>query len=93
MSGIGQIHLKPGERVGFHRHVLNYFWVAINAGRSLSHYSDGESRETVYEVGTTRHFHFGEGEFMLHDLTNIGDTELIFTTVEFKDLPNSPLPI
>ena len=41
----------------------------------------------------TRHFHFDEGEFMLHDLINIGDTELVFTTVEFKNSPNPPLPI
>lgn len=90
---VWRIALRPGERVGFHRHVLNYFWVAINAGRSRSHYAGGETREAAYEAGTTRHFSFGPGEFMLHDLENIGDTELVFTTVEFKKSANAPLPI
>ena len=34
---------------------------------------------------------FEEGEFMVHDRENIGDTELLFTTVEFLDSPNAPL--
>lgn len=90
---VWKIALKPGERVGFHRHVLNYFWVAINPGRSRSHYAGGETRTTEYEAGATRHFSFAEGEYMLHDLENIGDSDLIFTTVEFKKSANRPLPI
>ena len=27
------IRLKPGERIGFHRHVLDYFWTSVNGGR------------------------------------------------------------
>jgi len=53
----------------------------------------GESHEAAYEAGTTKGFHFEKGEFMLHDLANIRDTELVFTTVEFKNSPNSSLPI
>ena len=90
---VWRIVLAPGERVGFHRHVLNYFWVAINPGKSRSHYGTGETRDAEYEAGTTKHFSFGKGAFMVHDLENIGDTELIFTTVEFKDSPNAALPI
>ncbi len=90
---IWRIAIAPGERVGFHRHVLNYFWVAINPGRSRSHYATGETLDAEYEAGTTKHFSFARGEFMLHDLENIGDTDLIFTTVEFKKSPNEPLPI
>ncbi len=90
---VWRIALAPGERVGFHCHMLNYFWVAINPGRSVSHYATGETKEADYEAGTTRHFEFDKGEFMLHDLTNIGDTELVFTTVEFKNSPNPPLPV
>lgn len=90
---IWRLALKPGERAGFHRHVLNYFWVAINAGKSRSHYATGEVKDSDYKAGDVMHFEFAEGEFMLHDLANIGDTELIFTTVEFKNSPNSPLPV
>ena len=85
--------VDQGERVGFHRHVLNYFWVAINPGKSRSHYATGETLDAEYEAGTTKHFSFARGEFMLHDLENIGDTDLVFTTVEFKNAPNEPLPI
>lgn len=90
---VWRISLAPGERVGFHRHVLNYFWVAINAGRSRSNYATGETRDAEYQAGDVRHFRFAEGEYMLHDLSNTGETELIFTTVEFKDSPNPPLPV
>lgn len=90
---VWRIVLQPGERVGFHRHVLNYFWVAVNAGKSRSHYATGETRETSYAAGDTRHFHFGPGEFMLHDLENIGDSTLAFVTVEFKVSANAPLQI
>ena len=30
---------------------------------------------------------------MIHDLENIGDTVLAYTTVEFLDSANAPLPI
>ena len=28
-----EIRLKPGERIGFHRHVLDYFWTSVTGGR------------------------------------------------------------
>ena len=91
---VWRIELKPGERVGYHTHVLNYFWTATSAGKSRSHYSDGRVAESVYEVGTTKHYRFGPGENMVHDLENIGDTVLSFTTVELKlGSANKPLPL
>jgi len=87
------IHLKPGERVGFHRHVLNYFWSAVTAGRGRQHFNDGETREYTYSAGETRHKSYRPGEFKVHDLENIGDTDLTFVTVEFLDSANKPLPI
>ena len=44
-------------------------------------------------AGETRHFHFGPGEFLLRDIENIGQTELVFTTVEHLDSDNTPLDI
>ena len=38
----------------------------------------------TYAVGETRHFDFGPGEYLLHDLENIGDKPLAFLTVEFR---------
>jgi len=90
---VWSIHLKPGERVGFHRHVLNYFWSAVTAGRGRQHFNDGETREYSYAAGETRHETYGPGEFKVHDLENIGDTDLNFLTVEFLDSANKPLPL
>ncbi len=91
---VWRIELQPGERVAYHKHVLNYFWTATSAGRSRSHYGDGQVAETAYDVGTTRHYRFGPGESMVHDLENIGDTVLSFTTVELKrGSANAPLPL
>ena len=88
------IDLAPGERVAYHKHVLNYFWTATRAGKSRSHYADGRIAETEYKEGTTRHFIFGPGENMVHDLENIGDTRLSCTTVELKTgSANAPLPL
>ena len=90
---VWEIRLQPGQRVAAHRHVLDYFWTAINPGSSRQHTADGTTREVAYVAGQTRHFHFAEGEYLLHDLENVGDTELVFSTVEFLDSANPPLPL
>ena len=85
------IEMQPGERLPFHTHVLDYFWTATTAGRARSRYADGQVVEMDYEVGATRHFAFAKGESMTHDLENIGDTVLCFTTVEYLDSANASL--
>ncbi|WP_341487535.1 hypothetical protein [Pararhizobium sp. A13] len=90
---IWKILLKPGERIGYHRHQLNYFWVAVSSGKSRSRLSTGETVETEYTPGDCRYFSFGAGQHMTHDLTNIGDTDLLFTTVELKRSANPPLAL
>jgi len=85
--------LQPGERLPFHTHVMDYFWTATSPGRARSRYADGRVEEPVYELGTTRHFTFAAGQSMTHDLENIGDTVLSFTTVEDKRSANPPLPL
>ena len=87
------IRLKPGERVGFHRHVLDYFWSAITPGRGRQHLQDGSTVEHSYRAGETRHETYRTGECKVHDLENIGDTELVFATVEFLNSANAPLPV
>ena len=90
---VWEIRLAPGERWHAHRHVLDYFWTAVNAGRSRQHTSDGTTREVSYSAGETRHFTFGPGEYLLHDIENVGDGPLVFTTVEHLDGANAPLPL
>ena len=91
---VWRIELAPGERVPFHTHVLNYFWTALGPGRSRSQFADGHVVETEYQAGTTKHSTYGPGEYMVHDLENIGDTTLAFTTVELKlGSANAPLSL
>jgi hypothetical protein len=90
---VWEIRLGPGDRWHVHRHVLDYFWTAITAGTSRQRTSDGTTRQVEYEAGETRHFHFGPGEFLLHDIENVGDKELIFSTIEHLDSDNVPLPV
>ena len=73
--------------------MLDYFWTAVTLGRARLHTEDGSVVEAVYGAGDTRHFAFGRGEYKIHDLENIGDAELCFTTVEFLDSANEPLEI
>ena len=90
---VWMIRLAPGERIGFHRHVLNYFWTSVNGGRGRQHLMDGSTVEHEYAAGETRHETYGAGEYKVHDLENLGDREMIFNTIEFLDSPNKPLPI
>jgi beta-alanine degradation protein BauB len=85
------IGLKPGQRFGFHTHVLDYIWTSVTGRHGRSHFIDGRVSDTVYKPGDFKQITFKEGEFMVHHLENIGDTELLFTTVEFLESPNAPL--
>jgi beta-alanine degradation protein BauB len=87
------IRLQPGERIGFHRHVLDYFWTAVSGGRGRQHVHDGTTVEYTYALGETRHESYGLGQCKVHDLENLGDKEMVFMTVEFLDSANKPLPI
>ena len=90
---IWYIHLKPGERVGFHRHVLDYSWTCLTAGRAASHIGGGAPVEREYTPGETRHMTYASGEFMVHDLMNTGATDLAFITIELLESANTPLPL
>jgi beta-alanine degradation protein BauB len=87
------ISLRPGQRFGFHRHVLDYFWSSVSGGRGRQHLMDGSTVEYTYQPGETRHESYGPGEYKVHDLENIGDKDLVFMTVEFLDSANKPLAI
>jgi oxalate decarboxylase/phosphoglucose isomerase-like protein (cupin superfamily) len=80
---VWEIRLEPGERVETHRHEHNYFWTAVTAGKARQR-TKNETKDVVYQQGETKHFTFGPGEYLEHDLENIGAETLIFTTVEFS---------
>ena len=81
---VWHLRLKPGENIPAHRHDRPYFWTVLSDGKGLSHFADGKEAEIIYRSGDTKHFsdlnpHTG----FVHDLTNVGDSELIFVTIEF----------
>ena len=90
---VWHLSIAPGERLPFHRHVLDYFWTVLSNGRARSCYEGGAVRETSYRAGDTKHFTFAHGEHMVHDLENIGDETLVFVTVEMKSGKNAPLAL
>jgi len=90
---IWHLRLAPGARSNVHRHVNDYFWSSMTAGRARSYFEDGRVVEGDYFAGQTRHFSYGRGESMCHCVENIGETELLFATVEFINGPNAPLPV
>ena len=63
------------------------------SGRARAYVSDGSMVEHTYTAGETRYETHERGHYKVHDLENIGDSELIFTTVEFLASANEPLSI
>jgi len=90
---VWHLHIAPGQRCNFHTHVLDYFWSAHAPGRARGYYNDGRIVDVEHFKGETKHFTFGPGQSFTHSVENIGDTDLLFTTVEFLDGANTPLPI
>lgn len=65
--------------------MLNYFWTAIAAAKAISYVDDCSTVEATYHQGQTRYMNYDKSELKIHDLTSIGESELIFITVEFLD--------
>lgn len=90
---VWHLHIPVGTRCAFHRHVNPYFWSALNAGKARGYFSSGLIKDTIHYEGETKHFYYGPGDYMLHSVENIGDTDLAFATVEFLDGTNPLLAI
>jgi beta-alanine degradation protein BauB len=82
---VWDITLAPGERLPFHRHRTSYFYRCESGGTLRVRLPDGT--ESVYESPTDEvHFHeIGPDELVIHDLENVGETTVRFTTVEFVE--------
>jgi len=91
---VWHLFLPPGGWLTFHRHVLDYFWTTTTAGVARGYYQDGRIMDVHHYAGETRHFEHGEGDFFVHAIQNVGETDLIFVTVEFLDnAANRPIEI
>jgi len=85
--------IPAGKRCSFHRHVLDYFWTCHTSGKARGYYEDGRITDTEHFPGDTLHLTYGPGEYMLHSVENVGMTDLLFTTVEYKQSANKPLAV
>jgi beta-alanine degradation protein BauB len=90
---VWHLTLPPGGMITFHRHVLDYFWTTHTPGVARGYYEDGRIVDVHHYPGETRHFTHGPGEYFVHAIENVGETELFFVTVEFLDSGNPPIPI
>jgi hypothetical protein len=82
---VWEILLRPGERGAFHSHVTNYFWTVAEGSRGLQRFADGTFVVRDYLVGETRYLEHTPETALIHDLENIGDSDLRFVTVELLD--------
>ena len=90
---VWDIRLEPGERFGFHRHVLDYFWSCLDRRQGARtsrrrHHGRAHLQARRNPARDPR-----QGHHKVHDLENTGPNELHFTTVEFLDSANKPLPV
>lgn len=82
---VWSIHLPAGQALPFHKHNKPYFYTIKEEGKSRSFYADGSITETSYQKDDIKYFNdLSEENYYIHNLENIGDTPLVFTTVEFK---------
>lgn len=81
---VWELALDPGRRAPFHCHTNPYFFVCVDAGRALTRLPDGNAVTVDYEVGGTWFTDLEDGP-EIHDLENVGDTRLRFTTVELLE--------
>ena len=82
---IWHMTLLPAQTIPPHRHDRPYFWTILTDGQGVSRYDDGRDVAVTYKAGDTRHFpDLSADNSFVHDLTNTGNTDLTFVTVEFN---------
>jgi hypothetical protein len=79
---VWEIKLEPGERAPFHRHTHTYFFVCAEPGRVRTRFPNGFYVDADAEAGEFAYMDHTEAEPGIHDLENIGDTTIRYTTVE-----------
>jgi beta-alanine degradation protein BauB len=82
---VWDITLEPGESLPLHRHRTTYFYRCEVGGTVRVGLPDGSAE--VYESPQDEvHFHeIGPDDLVVHDLANVGETTVRFTTVELLD--------
>jgi len=81
---VWHIQLQPGERIHYHRHNFDYFWVVLQDGSGLSHQEDGSAVSFAFTKNQTSFQNILANGSTIHDLENTGDGVLEFITTELK---------
>jgi beta-alanine degradation protein BauB len=82
---VWDITLEPGQRLPLHRHRTSYFYRCEAEGRLRVRTPEGDDAEYESPLDEV-HFHeIGPDDLVVHDLENVGETTVRFTTVELLD--------
>jgi hypothetical protein len=84
---IWDITLASGERTPFHCHRTTYFYRCETGGRFRLRTIAGEVLYGEEAPGAVTFHELGPGERLVHELTNVGDGPLRYTTVELLGGP------
>jgi predicted metal-dependent enzyme (double-stranded beta helix superfamily) len=79
---VWEITLGPGERTPFHCHRTSYFYRCESGGSWRLRTIDGEVILGEDEPGQVTYHALAPGERLVHELTNVGEEPLCYTTVE-----------
>jgi hypothetical protein len=79
---VWDLTLQPGERVPFHRHRTSYFYRCHAGGPTLVRTPGGEAYIFASESDEVTFHAIEPDERVVHDLENVGEATLSFTTVE-----------
>lgn len=82
--------LPPGYRHPFHCHRTKYYWVCTAGGRGIQRLPDGTMAVWQFSVGEVDFLEASPDATLIHDLENVGDTPLRFSTVELLDEGSRP---
>lgn len=82
---VWEVKLRSGERGAFHAHTRDYLWTVVEEGRGLQRFPDGTYTVREYRVGDTSYTEHTPDDPLIHDLENVGDTDLRFVTVELLE--------
>lgn len=82
---VWHLRLAPGKTIPAHRHDRPYFWTILTDGQGVSQFDDGRVVPITYKAGDTKNFpDLTATNGFVHDLTNTGESDLVFVTVEFN---------
>ncbi len=74
--------IRPGEQSGWHLHDKNYVGYHIEAAELQYERSDGSIGKINSEPGKAFYYDVGEG--FEHNVTNIGETDMVALEIEYK---------